>query len=75
MGKGLFVYRRRKNAGLTEKAIVAGAPIAGGKASPRVKEGKYRQALSWAVPLVFAGMAFWYIRKGSRRSHCREFRT
>ena len=50
MGKGLFIYRRRKMAGLAEKGLAAGASLAGSRAFKYARQGRYRQALAWSIP-------------------------
>lgn len=50
-------------AGLTERGLEAGAAIAGGRAAAYVKQGKYKKAFMWAIPLVAAGVMIWYMRR------------
>ncbi len=50
-------------AGLAERGIEAGASIAGSRAAAYAKQGKYKKALMWTIPLVAAGVMIWYMRR------------
>jgi hypothetical protein len=63
MGKGHFIYRRRRLTGLAERGIEAGASVAGSRALAYAKEGKFRKALMWSIPMAAAVLLVWYIRR------------
>jgi len=50
MGKGLFIRRRRKTAGLTGKGPVEGASFAGSRVFGGEKHGRCMTALVWRPP-------------------------